>query len=75
MVTFTQATQNQKTTMKRNAESEYLAAYARAMKAWENLNPIIHDNPDPKGETQIKWGHVADMLRIAVELEEMSQEK
>ena len=56
------------------AEKSYLKAYARAMTALRAVENLIHDQPAPDGETQIHWGHVNDMNRIAAELESILPE-
>ena len=56
-----------------NAErlpGEYLATYSRAMKALHDVIDAIHDMPAPESES-ITWGSVADMDRIAQELEDI----
>jgi hypothetical protein len=59
---------------KQKASAAYLESYARAMKALKDVESMIHDNPAPDGETEIDWGHVGDMRRIASELENILPE-
>jgi len=61
-------------TAKQKASAAYLEAYNRAMKALNDVENMIHDNPAPEGETEIHWGHVGDMLRIAAGIEELLPE-
>ena len=60
-----------KKTEERKAPDAYLQAYTRAMTALKQVENVIHDNPAPEGDTDIHWGHVGDMLRIASELEDI----
>jgi len=53
------------------AEQARANAYARAMRALAAVDAMIHDQPAPKGEIEIHWGHVGDMNRIAAALEEL----
>ena len=58
-----------------NAErlpGEYLACYNRAMKAMQAITDAIHDLPAPESES-ITWGSVADMDRIANDLEAVTR--
>jgi len=58
-----------------NAErlpGEYLAAYRRAMKAMHDVIGSIHDLPAPESES-VTWGSVADMNRIASDLEAVTR--
>lgn len=60
---------------KRAAEAAYLKSYARAMAALKAVEAMIHDNPAPESGTDIGWGNVGDMDRIASELESILPEK
>ena len=51
-----------------NIDDEYLAAYYRAMNAILAIQNAIHDMPAPESEG-VTWGSVADMQRIATDLE------
>jgi hypothetical protein len=58
-----------------NAErlpSEYLATYRRAMKALHDVIGSINAMPAPESES-ITWGSVADMGRIATDLEAVTR--
>lgn len=52
----------------------YLDAYNRAMAALKSIDAIIHKYPAPDGETELTWGHVADMAAIMAKLEEIADE-
>jgi hypothetical protein len=60
--------------MTTKASEKYLEAYARVMKALQDVENMIHDNPAPDGDIEIHWGHVGDMLRIAAQIEEILPE-
>ena len=58
-----------------NAErlpGEYLACYTRAMKALHDVIDAIHAMPAPESES-VTWGSVADMERIAQDLESVTR--
>lgn len=59
---------------KEKASAHYLSAYFRVMKALDDVEKMIHDQPAPGGEIEFHWGHVAEMLRIAAELEDILPE-
>ena len=62
------------TTKPQTAHAAYLKAYARAMDALRAVETMIHDSPAPDSEARLDWGHVGDMLRVAVELEQILSE-
>ena len=53
-------------------DEQYHAAYRRAMKALEAIESAIHDMPAPESEG-VTWGSVADMQRIANDLETVTR--
>jgi hypothetical protein len=58
-----------------NAErlpGEYLATYTRAMKALHDVIDAIHHMPAPESAC-VTWGSVADMDRIATDLEAVTR--
>ena len=55
----------------KKAADAYFTAYARAMDALRKIESALHDMPAPEGDTVVTWGHVGDMNRIAVELEDI----
>jgi hypothetical protein len=63
------------TTEPTNAErlpGEYLAAYRRAMKALHDAIDTINAMPAP-GSESVTWGSLADMGRIACDLEAVTR--
>jgi hypothetical protein len=63
------------TTEPTNAErlpGEYLAAYRRAMDALHDVIDVINGMPVPESEF-VTWGSVADMDRIAQDLESVTR--
>ena len=52
--------------------NDYLAAYYRAMNAILAIQNAIHDMPAPESDG-VTWGSVADMQRIATDLEQITR--
>ena len=55
-----------------NTLNDYLAAYYRAMNAILAIQNAIHDMPAPESDG-VNWGSVADMQRIATDLENITR--
>ena len=53
-------------------DEQYQAAYRRALSALTVINSDIHDMPAPESEG-LDWGSVADMQRIATDLEAITK--
>ena len=53
-------------------EEQYQAAYQRATRALGDIMIAIHDMPAPESEG-LDWGSVADMQRIATDLEAITR--
>ena len=53
-------------------EEQYQAAYRRAMNALKAIDEAVHDMPAPESEG-VTWGSVADMQRIATDLEAITK--
>ena len=52
--------------------NDYLAAYYRVMNAILAIQNAIHDMPAPESDG-VTWGSVADMQRIATDLENITR--
>ena len=53
-------------------EEQYQSAYRRAMAALQAIDAAIHDMPAPESDG-VTWGSVADMQRIATDLENITR--
>ena len=53
-------------------DEQYQAAYQRAMRALKAIDEAVHDMPAPESEG-VTWGSVADMQRIATDLENITR--
>ena len=53
-------------------EKQYQAAYRRALSALTVIDSDIHDMPAPESDG-VNWGSVADMQRIASDLESITR--
>ena len=52
-------------------EEQYQAAYQRAMRALKAIDEAVHDMPAPESDG-VTWSSVADMQRIASDLEQIT---
>ena len=53
-------------------EEQYQAAYRRAMNAMDDIQHAIHDLPGVESES-LTWSTLADMQRIATDLEQITR--